>query len=334
MGSATGLLTRGSLLRRLPGSRPVASWRGSVSPSQRRDRPGLAPGSLTALLVGGRAYHRTSAGSRVHRPVRLWLPVVLWAALIFAFSSVPDLGTGLGGWDLVLRKVAHAAEYAVLGALLARALRSPGIAVLVGVLYAVSDEVHQAFVPGQARVAARRRDRRGRRRRRGRPLGARDRGAEARVSRRGPSRSTSTAPSATRVRSGATGSPRRALLGVDPEALPADRGRGRGGARSAWARATGAPCSSASARSARPSTSAATRRRRRRSARSPRTAARSACSPTRRSRSRGWPSRSSGPTGASSRSRPGTGLSSGCSRGSAPDAVVVRRAPSSTGTAA
>ena len=81
--------------------------------------------------------------------VRLWLPVVLWAALIFAFSSVPDLGTGLGGWDLVLRKIAHAAEYAVLGALLARALRSPAVAVLAGVLYAVSDEVHQAFVPGR-----------------------------------------------------------------------------------------------------------------------------------------------------------------------------------------
>jgi VanZ family protein len=75
--------------------------------------------------------------------------VVLWAALIFAFSSVPDLGTGLGGWDLVLRKIAHAAEYAVLGALLARALGRPGVAVLAGVLYAVSDEVHQVFVPGR-----------------------------------------------------------------------------------------------------------------------------------------------------------------------------------------
>jgi VanZ family protein len=84
-----------------------------------------------------------------HRLVRLWLPVVLWAALIFAFSSVPDLGTGLGGWDLVLRKIAHAAEYAVLGALLARALGRPGVAVLAGVLYAVSDEAHQAFVPGR-----------------------------------------------------------------------------------------------------------------------------------------------------------------------------------------
>jgi VanZ family protein len=81
--------------------------------------------------------------------LRLWLPVVVWAGLIFAFSSVPDLGTGLGGWDLALRKIAHAAEYAVLGALLARALRRSGIAVALGTLYAVSDEVHQAFVPGR-----------------------------------------------------------------------------------------------------------------------------------------------------------------------------------------
>jgi VanZ family protein len=81
--------------------------------------------------------------------LRLWLPVVAWAALIFALSSVPDLGTGLGGWDLALRKLAHAAEYAVLGALLARALAAPAVAALAGVLYAVSDEVHQAFVPGR-----------------------------------------------------------------------------------------------------------------------------------------------------------------------------------------
>jgi VanZ family protein len=81
--------------------------------------------------------------------IRLWLPVVAWAVAIFALSSVPDLGTGLGGWDLALRKLAHGAEYAVLGALLARALRSPGIAAVVGIVYAASDEVHQAFVPGR-----------------------------------------------------------------------------------------------------------------------------------------------------------------------------------------
>ena len=81
--------------------------------------------------------------------VRLWLPVVAWAALIFAFSSVPDLGTGLGGWDLLLRKIAHAAEYAVLGALLVRATGRAGLALALGALYAVTDEVHQVFVAGR-----------------------------------------------------------------------------------------------------------------------------------------------------------------------------------------
>jgi len=118
---------------------------GERLPLQRRDRPGFAPGSLTALLVSARAYHRTVSGSIA----RLWFPVVAWAALIFALSSIPDLGTGLGGWDLVLRKLAHAAEYAVLGALLVRAMRSLVLAFALGALYAVSDEVHQALVPGR-----------------------------------------------------------------------------------------------------------------------------------------------------------------------------------------
>jgi VanZ family protein len=81
--------------------------------------------------------------------LRLWAPVVLWAAVIFAFSSVPDLGTGLGTWDLVLRKIAHAGEFAVLGALLLRALGNELSALGLGVAYAVSDELHQHFVEGR-----------------------------------------------------------------------------------------------------------------------------------------------------------------------------------------
>jgi VanZ family protein len=77
-----------------------------------------------------------------------WLPVVLWAAVIFAFSSVPSLSSGLGTADLVLRKLAHVTEYAVLGVLLARALPELG-ALAAGLAYAVTDEVHQHFVPGR-----------------------------------------------------------------------------------------------------------------------------------------------------------------------------------------
>ena len=81
--------------------------------------------------------------------MRRWAPVIAWAALIFAFSSVPSLGTDLGTLDLVLRKLAHVAEYAILGALLLRALGAALPAFALGVVYAASDEVHQLFVSGR-----------------------------------------------------------------------------------------------------------------------------------------------------------------------------------------
>jgi VanZ family protein len=81
--------------------------------------------------------------------LNVWLPVILWAGLIFTLSAIPSLGTGLGTWDLVLRKLAHMAEYAALGALLVRAVQREPLAVLLGSAYAATDEVHQAFVAGR-----------------------------------------------------------------------------------------------------------------------------------------------------------------------------------------
>ena len=78
-----------------------------------------------------------------------WLPVIAWAAVIFALSSIPHLGTGLGTWDTILRKGAHVTEYAILGLLLVRALGRELPAFLVGVAYAISDELHQHFVGGR-----------------------------------------------------------------------------------------------------------------------------------------------------------------------------------------
>ena len=78
-----------------------------------------------------------------------WLPVLAWAGVIFAFSSVSHLGTGLGTWDHVLRKCAHATEYAVLAGLLVRATSSYPWAFALAVAYAASDEVHQTFVRGR-----------------------------------------------------------------------------------------------------------------------------------------------------------------------------------------
>ncbi len=88
--------------------------------------------------------------------LRLWLPPLALMVVIFYLSAQPDLSSGLGIVDLVGRKVLHAAEYALLCALWWRALRpavpSPVALVAsltVSIAYAVSDEIHQSFVPGR-----------------------------------------------------------------------------------------------------------------------------------------------------------------------------------------
>jgi VanZ family protein len=83
------------------------------------------------------------------RALALWLPVLAWAAVIFALSSVPSLSTGLGVWDTILRKCAHATEYAILGGLLYRAFEREAPALAAGIAYAATDELHQHFVRGR-----------------------------------------------------------------------------------------------------------------------------------------------------------------------------------------
>jgi VanZ family protein len=123
----------------------VASWRESISPYSGGTVPDSHRVPSPRSVCAGRAYHRTVSGSIA----RLWLPVLVWALVIFTLSSIPDLGTGLGTWDTILRKLAHTTEYAVLGALLVRAVQRPGPAFALGVLYAASDEIHQTFVRGR-----------------------------------------------------------------------------------------------------------------------------------------------------------------------------------------
>jgi len=88
-----------------------------------------------------------------------WLPPVVWCGLIFYMSSIPGLNSGLGVWDLILRKCAHMFEFGVLALLFARAFRRTWIALapagivllsfVLTLLYAISDEVHQSFVPNR-----------------------------------------------------------------------------------------------------------------------------------------------------------------------------------------
>jgi VanZ family protein len=79
-----------------------------------------------------------------------FLPPLALMALIFVLSAQPDLNSGLGAWDFVLRKLAHMAEFGLLWWLWWHALGSRGWAVAITLAYAVSDEIHQTFVAGRA----------------------------------------------------------------------------------------------------------------------------------------------------------------------------------------
>ena len=80
-----------------------------------------------------------------------WLPPLALMALIFFLSAQPDLNSGLGMWDTVLRKLAHMVEYGLLWLLWWRALGygHPGPSIAIAIAYAMSDEFHQSFVEGR-----------------------------------------------------------------------------------------------------------------------------------------------------------------------------------------
>lgn len=81
-----------------------------------------------------------------------WAPAAVWATVIFRFSSIPGSELPPGNYT----SVAHFVVYAVLGALVYVALRlkrteivAVYMAIALSSLYGVSDEFHQAFVPGR-----------------------------------------------------------------------------------------------------------------------------------------------------------------------------------------
>lgn len=110
-----------------------------------------------------------------------YLVVLLWMALIFFFSHQPasnsnELSEGItevivttvekvassydlntGNWNYLIRKNAHFFIYLMLGVLVMNSLKFSGltgykkigVALVICVFYAISDEVHQLFVSGR-----------------------------------------------------------------------------------------------------------------------------------------------------------------------------------------
>lgn len=111
-----------------------------------------------------------------------WIPVILWMAFIFFLSHQPatessELSSGItkklydmiklvapnisldqGTLNHVIRKFAHFGIYLILGLLVANGLMNINIsrlnsillALLICILYAISDEIHQIFILGRS----------------------------------------------------------------------------------------------------------------------------------------------------------------------------------------
>ncbi len=81
-----------------------------------------------------------------------WLPALVLMITIFAFSSrTSDELPSFGGWDYFVKKSAHGIGYGLLALAYLRALpgRNYKLAWLLAVLYSLTDEFHQSFVPGR-----------------------------------------------------------------------------------------------------------------------------------------------------------------------------------------
>jgi|HigsolmetaAR202D_1030399.scaffolds.fasta_scaffold06631_7 VanZ family protein len=83
-----------------------------------------------------------------------WLAVILWMGVIFAFSAQPTLPRASNDWlDFLVKKGAHFSVFAFLSVLIWQALywreRGWSWAWVITLLYAISDEWHQSFVPGR-----------------------------------------------------------------------------------------------------------------------------------------------------------------------------------------
>lgn len=108
-----------------------------------------------------------SKNLHVGRQWKLWIPPLIWAAMIFGFSSVPGAAYPQAGFPAA-DKLVHVFLYGVLAGLCARPLARVGAAArargmsgmsgpalvlaaaALATFYGATDELHQRWVPGRS----------------------------------------------------------------------------------------------------------------------------------------------------------------------------------------
>jgi VanZ family protein len=110
-------------------------------------------------------------GASEPTPLGEWIPVIVWGALIFTLSTsaftaantsriidpivrwlIPGITpASVDVCHMLVRKAAHFTEYGILFWLLVRGpmKERPYLALMLCVVYALTDEGHQVFVPGR-----------------------------------------------------------------------------------------------------------------------------------------------------------------------------------------
>lgn len=92
------------------------------------------------------------------RILKLWLPVIAWAAIILMAANDTLSSTSTAGWfqrtfgfslgywpHAIIRKCAHLSEYAFLAFLATRASGRKRYGVLIAMLVAIADETKQSY---------------------------------------------------------------------------------------------------------------------------------------------------------------------------------------------
>jgi VanZ family protein len=112
-----------------------------------------------------------SDGTPEIAPLGEWIPVIIWGALIFTLSTsafsaantsriidpilrwlIPAISSAsVDVCHMLIRKAAHFTEYGILFWLLVRGpmAQRPYLALMLCIVYALTDEGHQVFVPGR-----------------------------------------------------------------------------------------------------------------------------------------------------------------------------------------